>query len=236
MGISMPSSSNWHSSAGRHKKKTLIIFKMHQSHLFDHFLLVSQAIYLQQTDFHWHQRAAPAPGRCWWRNPGPRSESASHGTCKRSPGSLAGSPGFGSAPQRVLEPRITLRWSVHTTNLQTTEENRVRFTNQTGTFIRRFQHCKHICNQGHKKLLVKSSGYVISNCILMAVMLQCRFRFWPKYLTDTDEPYSTNTCIVTRYTFKVCIPFMSGKAVVSDTSLRWYLLDVVFWREKTARF
>lgn len=130
MGISMPSSSNWHSSAGRHKKKTLIIFKMHQIHLFDHFLLISQAIYLQQTGFHWHQRAAPAPGRCWWRNPGPRSESASHGTCKRSPGSLAGSPGFGSAPQRVLEPRITSRWSQHKTNLQTTEENRVRLTNQ----------------------------------------------------------------------------------------------------------
>lgn len=67
-------------------------------------------------------------------------------------------------------------------------------------------------------------------------MLQRRFRFWPTYLTDTDAPYSTNTCIVTGYTFKVCIPFMSGKGVVSDTSLRWYLLDVVFWREKTAGF
>lgn len=27
---------------------------------------------------------------------------------------------------------------------------------------------------------------------------------------------------------------MSGKAAVRDTSLRWYLLDVVFWREKRA--
>lgn len=109
MGISMSSSSSWHSSAGRHThKKPTLDLKLLLTHLWS-FSVHPTRIYQQQTAFQWHRRAARAPGRCWWRDRGSRRESASHGTCKRTPGCLAGSPDCGSGPRRPLEQRITQR-------------------------------------------------------------------------------------------------------------------------------
>lgn len=53
----------------------------------------SEWTYLLQTGLQTHRRAAPAPGRCWWTNPGTQSKFAPPGTSRSVPGFPVGSPG-----------------------------------------------------------------------------------------------------------------------------------------------